>query len=86
MFNEKIASGAFGLLYRGSYCGQEVAIKVLKSNANDSESNGVRSETIREFAQELSILRRVHHKNIIQLIGAHKADHHVSRGGFHARR
>ena len=70
VFNEKIASGAFGLLYRGSYCGQEVAIKVLKSNANDSESNGVRSETIREFAQELSILRRVHHKNIIQLIGA----------------
>ena len=70
VFNEKIASGAFGLLYRGSYCGQEVAIKVLKSNANDSASNGVRSETIREFAQELSILRRVHHKNIIQLIGA----------------
>lgn len=66
VFNEKIASGAFGLLYRGSYCGQEVAIKVLKSNA--AEGSG--AETLREFAQELNILRRVHHKNIIQLIGA----------------
>jgi len=66
VFNEKIASGAFGLLYRGSYCGQEVAIKVLKSNAQ--EGPGV--ETLREFAQELNILRRVHHKHIIQLIGA----------------
>jgi serine/threonine protein kinase len=66
VFNEKIASGAFGLLYRGSYCGQEVAIKVLKS----STENGPGVETLREFAQELNILRRVHHKNIIQLIGA----------------
>jgi len=66
VFNEKIASGAFGLLYRGSYCGQEVAIKVLKSNVAD----GPVSDTLREFAQELNILRRVHHKNILQLIGA----------------
>lgn len=66
VFNEKIASGAFGLLYRGSYCGQEVAIKVLKSNVSD----GPVSDTLREFAQELNILRRVHHKNILQLIGA----------------
>lgn len=67
VFNEKIASGAFGLLYRGSYCGQEVAIKVLKSNAQEGSAA---NETIREFAQELNILRRVHHKHIIQLIGA----------------
>ena len=67
VFNEKIASGAFGLLYRGSYCGQEVAIKVLKSNAQEGSTG---NETIREFAQELNILRRVHHKHIIQLIGA----------------
>lgn len=67
VFNEKIASGAFGLLYRGSYCGQEVAIKVLKSNAQEGNAG---NETMREFAQELSILRRVHHKHIIQLIGA----------------
>ena len=64
-FHDKIASGAFGVLYRGHYCGQEVAIKVLKSGEKASQE-----EVHREFAQELSILRKVRHKNIVQLIGA----------------
>jgi len=64
-FMEKIASGAFGVLYRGSYCGQEVAIKVLKTGEKSSQE-----EVYREFSQELSILRKVRHKNIVQLIGA----------------
>ena len=64
-FMEKIASGAFGVLYRGSYCGQEVAVKILKTGEKSS-----REEVYREFSQELSILRKVRHKNIVQLIGA----------------
>ncbi|MDB9924865.1 serine/threonine-protein kinase [bacterium] len=64
-FHDKIASGAFGVLYRGHYCGQEVAIKVLKTGEKASQE-----EVHREFAQELSILRKVRHKNIVQLIGA----------------
>lgn len=35
-FHEKIAAGAFGDLYRGSYCGQDVAIKILRNVQNDS--------------------------------------------------
>ena len=64
-FHDKIASGAFGVLYRGHYCGQEVAIKVLKTGDKASQE-----EVHREFAQELNILRKVRHKNIVQLIGA----------------
>lgn len=64
-FSEKIASGAFGILYRGTYCGQEVAIKVLKSGEKNTQE-----EMYREFTQELSILRKVRHRNIVQLIGA----------------
>ena len=64
-FHDKIASGAFGVLYRGHYCGQEVAIKVLKTGEKASQE-----EVHREFAQELRILRKVRHKNIVQLIGA----------------
>mmetsp|Transcript_2326 Transcript_2326/g.5569 ORF Transcript_2326/g.5569 Transcript_2326/m.5569 type:complete len:548 (-) Transcript_2326:431-2074(-) len=64
-FMEKIASGAFGVLYRGTYCGQEVAIKVLKTGEKSSQE-----EVYREFAQELSIIRKVRHRNIVQLIGA----------------
>ncbi len=32
----KVASGAFSNLYRGSYCGQEVAVKILKDVQDDT--------------------------------------------------
>lgn len=37
IFHEKIASGAFGDLFRGSYCGQDVAIKILRNVHEDSQ-------------------------------------------------
>ena len=43
-FQERIASGAFGDLFRGNYCGQDVAIKVLKNVQDDSQQ-------YREFLQ-----------------------------------
>ena len=36
-FQERIASGAFGDLYKGTYCGQEVAIKILRNVQDDSQ-------------------------------------------------
>eukprot|EP00850_Spirogloea_muscicola_P011901 SM000075S21990 [mRNA] locus=s75:497603:502103:+ [translate_table: standard] len=61
--HQKIASGSFGDLYRGTYCGQDVAIKILKpERLNDSLQQ--------EFAQEVFIMRKVRHKNVVQFIGA----------------
>ncbi|CAI5984357.1 unnamed protein product [Closterium sp. NIES-65] len=61
--HHKIASGSFGDLYRGTYCGQDVAIKILKpERLNDSLQQ--------EFAQEVYIMRKVRHKNVVQFIGA----------------
>ncbi|KAK9850773.1 hypothetical protein WJX84_012168 [Apatococcus fuscideae] len=62
-FQERIASGAFGDLFRGNYCGQDVAIKVLKNVQDDSQQ-------YREFLQEVAIMRKVRHKNVVQFIGA----------------
>ncbi|WCJ32739.1 ACT-like protein tyrosine kinase family protein [Euphorbia peplus] len=62
-FGNKVASGSYGDLYKGTYCSQEVAIKVLKPER-------VSSEMLREFSQEVYIMRKIRHKNVVQFIGA----------------
>ncbi|XP_037492900.1 serine/threonine-protein kinase STY17 isoform X3 [Jatropha curcas] len=59
----KVASGAYGDLYKGTYCSQEVAIKILKPER-------VSAEMLREFSQEVYIMRKIRHKNVVQFIGA----------------
>ncbi|KAF1879191.1 hypothetical protein Lal_00047864 [Lupinus albus] len=55
-YGTQIASGSYGEL-------QEVAIKVLKAEH-------VNSDLQTEFAQEVYIMRKVRHKNVVQFIGA----------------
>ncbi|KAH9710745.1 serine/threonine-protein kinase STY17 [Citrus sinensis] len=59
----KVASGSYGDLYKGTYCSQEVAIKVLKPEC-------VNTEMLKEFSQEVYIMRKIRHKNVVQFIGA----------------
>lgn len=61
--DKKVASGSFGDLFRGTYCGQDVAIKILKPERLNENLQ-------REFQQEVSIMRKVRHKNVVQFIGA----------------
>jgi hypothetical protein len=51
-FDGKIASGSCGDLFRGTYCSQDVAIKLLKPEI-------VAPEMLREFVQEIYIMRFV---------------------------
>ncbi|CAN1175817.1 Serine/threonine-protein kinase STY17 [Linum perenne] len=60
---EKIASGSYGDLYRGVYLGQDVAIKVLRSEH-------LNSSQVDEFSHEVAILREVQHINVVQFVGA----------------
>ncbi|GAA0172077.1 non-receptor serine/threonine protein kinase [Lithospermum erythrorhizon] len=62
-FGKKVASGSYGHLYKGIYCSQEVAIKVLKPER-------VNAEMLREFTHEIFIMRRIRHKNVVQFMGA----------------
>ncbi|KAK9946868.1 hypothetical protein M0R45_012311 [Rubus argutus] len=62
IYEKKIASGSNGDLYQGTFCGQDVAIKVLSTERLN--------ETMREFTQEVCIMRKVRHKNVVQFIGA----------------
>ncbi|XP_031132306.1 serine/threonine-protein kinase STY46-like isoform X1 [Ipomoea triloba] len=59
-FERKITSGD---VYKGSFRSQDVAIKVLRAEL-------INEDTQRDFAQEIYILRKVRHKNIVQFIGA----------------
>ncbi|XP_023525865.1 serine/threonine-protein kinase STY8-like isoform X3 [Cucurbita pepo subsp. pepo] len=63
IYEKKIVSGSFSDLYKGTFYGQEVAIKLLKDG---SLNEAVR----REFAQEIHIMRNLRHKNVVQFIGA----------------
>ncbi|KAI3736649.1 hypothetical protein L2E82_26588 [Cichorium intybus] len=60
---EKIASGSCGDLYHGEYLGQDVAVKILRSeHLNETLED--------EFAHEVAMLREVQHANIVRFIGA----------------
>ncbi|KAI4389626.1 hypothetical protein MLD38_001832 [Melastoma candidum] len=62
-FEKKIASGSHGDLYKGTFCGQDVAIKALRTE-------NLNKATLQEFAQEVYILRKIRHKNVVPFIGA----------------
>lgn len=62
-YENKVGSGSFGDLFRGSYCSQDVAIKVLKPER-------ISTDMLKEFAQEVYIMRKIRHKNVVQFIGA----------------
>ncbi|KAH9626377.1 hypothetical protein KSS87_019304, partial [Heliosperma pusillum] len=50
-FENKVASGSYGDLFKGTYCSQDVAIKVLKAER-------INSDLQKEFAQEVYIMSR----------------------------
>ncbi|CAO1944949.1 unnamed protein product [Urochloa humidicola] len=55
-----LGQGGFGHVYRGTLGGQEVAIKKLRAGSRQGD---------REFRAEVEIISRVHHKNLVSLVG-----------------
>ncbi|KAE8674781.1 ACT-like protein tyrosine kinase family protein isoform 2 [Hibiscus syriacus] len=62
-YESKLASCSYGDLYKGTFCGQDVAIKVLRT---EHQNENLR----KEFTQEVNIMRKIRHNNVVQFIGA----------------
>ncbi|EYU21049.1 hypothetical protein MIMGU_mgv1a017815mg [Erythranthe guttata] len=59
-FNDKLGEGGYGIVYKGKLNNEiVVAVKVL----NNSNGNG------EEFVNEVSTIGRIHHVNIVRLLG-----------------
>ncbi|XP_016469947.1 putative LRR receptor-like serine/threonine-protein kinase At1g67720 isoform X1 [Nicotiana tabacum] len=66
-FSKKIGKGSFGPVYYGRLRdGKEVAVKTMA----DSSSHGTK-----QFATEVALLSRIHHRNLVPLIGYFEDDH-----------
>ncbi|KDP32481.1 hypothetical protein JCGZ_13406 [Jatropha curcas] len=61
------AQGAFGKLYRGTYNGEDVAIKILERPENSLEKAHVMEQ---QFQQEVMMLATLKHPNIVRFVGA----------------
>ncbi|OMP03019.1 hypothetical protein COLO4_10652 [Corchorus olitorius] len=59
-FTTILGEGSFGPVYKATLPGGVVAVKVLASNSHQGE---------REFYTEVSLLGRLHHRNLVNLVG-----------------
>ncbi|KAF2604584.1 hypothetical protein F2Q70_00024941 [Brassica cretica] len=60
-FEKRIGSGGFGIVYYGKTReGKEIAVKVLGNNSFQGK---------KEFANEVTLLSRIHHRNLVQFLG-----------------
>ncbi|MQM16829.1 hypothetical protein Taro_049789 [Colocasia esculenta] len=60
------AQGAFGKLYKGTYNGEAVAIKLLERPENNPERAQLMEQ---QFAQEVMMLATLRHPNVVRFIG-----------------
>ncbi|KAH9310924.1 hypothetical protein KI387_025959, partial [Taxus chinensis] len=60
-FSQKIGQGGFGSVYFGKLQdGNDVAVKLLSSSSKQG---------VAEFLNEINLLSRIHHKNLVSLLG-----------------
>ncbi|KAM7462730.1 hypothetical protein LguiA_030851 [Lonicera macranthoides] len=69
-WDNKIGTGSFGIVYKGKLLdGQEVAIKRGETASSKMKKFLREKESRSAFDSELASLSRVHHKNLVRLVG-----------------
>lgn len=63
-FGNQIGSGGFGIVFRGKFRGETVAIKKIHAHALNNPSS------IAEFRSEVAVLCTLQHPNILRFLGA----------------
>ncbi|KAL8138174.1 hypothetical protein V2J09_004175 [Rumex salicifolius] len=60
------ARGAYSELHHGRYKGKPVAVKIISMQAHEQSKGRLE----KHFNREVSLLSRLHHRNVIKLVGA----------------
>ncbi|KAL4578765.1 hypothetical protein LXL04_014896 [Taraxacum kok-saghyz] len=63
VLKERIGAGSFGIVHRADWNGSDVAVKILLEQ-------DFHPERLTEFLQEVAIMRRLRHPNIVLFMGA----------------
>lgn len=63
LVHEKVGSGSFGTVYKGSWMGAEVAVKKLDSDA-------MTPQDYKSFLYEVELMTNLRHPNLLSLLGA----------------
>ncbi|KAI3724089.1 hypothetical protein L2E82_35854 [Cichorium intybus] len=63
ILKERIGAGSFGIVHRADWNGSDVAVKILLEQ-------DFHPERLTEFLQEVAIMRRLRHPNIVLFMGA----------------
>ncbi|PNH04147.1 Mitogen-activated protein kinase kinase kinase 10 [Tetrabaena socialis] len=65
-----LGKGAYGRVYEGEFCGHRVAVKLLLNDQFDAITQREVEKLTLSFAQELHVLGRCEHPNIVRLLAA----------------
>lgn len=71
MFGHRFAFGAHSRLYHGIYEDKVVAAKMINLPVHD-ENGDLAARLIKQFGREVTLLSRLHHRNVIKLVAAVK--------------